>query len=461
MKRENIFHLLMLTFTVCIGIWLIYFISIPSQLVGHAWDDYSYSGLAQFKGIWKTAIDIYHYWNGRFFSNFSLAIYYKYTELEQQQNHMWIFHIFLFLFISYLFLRKYKIDLARHLYLSLILGLGWLISLPSISKGISWNTGSFNYLLPFLLATIVSNLYLTYKNRWSYLALLPLYIFLLSGEVIPILFVIFYLLYAIIENPQFTRKKSMLGLLTSLASLVTILLSPGYAKHATYYHYENIHNFIFSFNSASIKTMRLFTDGSFLFPLLAGIMLLLMIDRRKQRRIEHLIPLFSAITFFLIAFSVYWNQGFPPPPRINNATIAAIFLPLCYYFWGLCSSIKCIPSLKREDYYFAYPIFFLSFIALSTIPTHFYGARLLEVYLSGKDPLLPQYRQYRIDMLTYLKNHSGEDIIYPKFKNPAEDVPLGLHHSQENEDHSWIRSSLVRKYRLKSFQWGNADFRLK
>lgn len=452
-KKEIVVKYLFYGITFVLFLVLLYFINRTCSLIGHAWDDYSYSWMGKTKGAINTALDQYHWWNGRLFPNFSLAFVYRYVKIENQQNYAWIAYLCAFISLPFVILKKSGFAYAEKLTASIILGMAWLLTFPSICKGIAWNTGSFNYLLPFLLAMVACYMLFSMKKWTAFIFLIPLYIFLISAEVVPFLFFVFFA--ALLFHPERTVKfKAALSILVTLLSFVTILSSPGYANHQAAYGYNNTHNLHFSLIQTAFSSIHLLMEPTLLFPIINGLFLALILGKRKMLKREHWIPFISYITFAVITFSVFWNQSLAPPPRISNTVFSALYIPLSYYAWGCFSCFSKIDRLNDFNRALIYPIFFLIFCLLASWPTRFYGQRLLEVFYTGGGKIMPEYYQYRVTMLNFLKDHPNSKITYPKFRLAAPEVPNGLHHSQNGEEEKWIRYSLMRNYQLLELKWG-------
>lgn len=452
-KVDLIFSILFQIITLALVIAFIVMLYQSCRYIGHAWDDYSYSWMGKVKGALGTALDQYKWWNGRLFSNFSLALLYRSVNLEAQINYSWIFFLMTFLTMPALLLKKLKLPIIDLILLAMVLGVAWILVFPSQAGGISWNTGTFNYLLPFLIALASSYGLLTIRNRWYLLTTCTLYLSLLSAEVIPFLF--FTLFISLLFSPSREwRLRALIGIFITLIAFTTIISSPGYDRHQAIYGYTAAHNFFFSSVQTGFNIIHLLMEPTLLFPLCTGLLLVLILGKRKILKREHGIPAMALLTFSLVIFSTYWNQGNQPPPRILNTLFAALFIPLSYYCWGLLSLIRPLDKVQSHDRALLYTIFLLIIALLSTWPTRFYGQRLSELYNTGRSPILKDYWQYRQEMLSFLKDNPNRKITYPKFYRESTAVPYGLHHSQEGEAEAWIRYSLLRNYKLLELKWG-------
>ena len=343
-KKPNLYFAFVALFIAFVPFILIAFYCFPSA------DDFVYAWSTKSIGILESCKRDYWNWNGRYFSN--LLVFMNPMSI----NSLTLYRIIPTLLIlgslgsTYLLIETFclnRINRTLKWSISGMLCLLYLNSMPRISEGIYWYTGSVTYQLAIILLT----LYTANLMRYA----IEKYAFTKKIDFILILVQVFCiagfsetgLLQLIVLQAFFLltyRKKVHLFLLTfTILSGMVMIFSPGNTVRSQYFPEQ--HHLWFSFYMTTAQIVRFGSSWIFNLPMLAcSLWFVSSINQGSLKTLNEINFLIKKPSIFLIGllailfisvFPPYWAMGMLGQHRTVNAAcypfIFAWFLALIFF----------------------------------------------------------------------------------------------------------------------------------
>jgi hypothetical protein len=314
-------------------------------------DDYCIASMIKNNSFWDYQKAIYNEWTGRYFANFTEALYSKNIDLVIATRIIPIFLLSSLLisiatFISVLskgLLSRLKIALY-----SLILFVLYLNIFPSTSEGIYWITGATEYLFAniltlFFLSTVIK---LNITKKFTTKIFLTILAVILSFMTIGLneinLCIIFsIIILAITYRLYFKQKFSYFNLIILLFVLIFCYLdisAPGNYLRAG--EFSGKFGLLSSIRIAAISVIKLFgihfQNPSFLLISVIFIPFAIYISTKFEIfknafRINPFVILVCSLLFiFMLYIPATFSMGINPPMRVHS-TIAFVFMLLWFF----------------------------------------------------------------------------------------------------------------------------------
>lgn len=411
-------------------------------------DDFGYAVKGKTNDLWGASVKEYLSWSGRYSTNFFALlnpIAFNFFIGYKIIPALIILLIALLYFVFIRVLIGKNLPKGKSIQLAILLTMLFLYQMPIISEGIYWYTGAVAYQLANIVALgYLSLLYLFFQkkyllqNKTIHLILLTLVLFVLVGfnEIYMISSLMLSFIILIVNYKEQLNHKNFVVYLI----LVTILfgaleiLAPGNSKRGS--HFANNHNFIFSFTSSILQTIRFFLEWVSSTPLLLLSVLYFYLNRALSKVHKlfsvsfYLSPLISLFLLFFIifmsAFLPYWATGILGQHRTMNVAyfifIILWFINLTVWFNYFKDKIGVVKELS-----FTTNLIVLLLVWSSLIFTKNSFSLFIDI-TSGKA------KQYNSDMIKrYSLLESPSDTIYFKpIHNPPKTLfVLDITHDPE------------------------------
>jgi len=217
--------LLVTLFTVSIIGVTLYYIFTTSPSIRYWVDDFCSSALLYKEGFWGTQISLWNTWTGRYSATF-------FTSLIETIGPTAIKFLPLVL-LWLLIISAKKMLFGSIVFASLFIVLA-LTNSPNIVQSLYWQTGSLNYLIPFVFLNIFMGILISKKEK-LFIPLAFLLMFIAGGFseafALAALTLIFFVIVGIlIINPKDKKKYlkiSIAGFIGVLISIIIMFLAPG------------------------------------------------------------------------------------------------------------------------------------------------------------------------------------------------------------------------------------------
>lgn len=337
--------LVMIPAIVLIAIGL-YFVLVTSVNVRYWADDFCSAALLGKAGFLGTQISLWNTWTGRFSATFFISL----AELAGP----WIVRILPILILVLLLVSLWKFYRINRL-IPVLFILLTLINAPNTIQSFYWQTGSLNYLAPFIFLNIFLGIVIFPSKKIN--IFLPFVLTLIAAgfseafaiaQLVLILFVLLAVKLISFSGTDKRMKIVLSGLAGAIMALGIIYLAPGNLVRAgTVNHLANLKQIIVStLYSTKWYLPRMLSIKTFDFSLLIIFTAILVLAKDVKLKLQHALTLaaLSVVSAIFITMSVlasgFYSIAIIPPERALFVAIYMMLICFVVFSFAVKSLIK-------------------------------------------------------------------------------------------------------------------------
>jgi len=320
----------------------LYFVFATSPNVRYWADDFCTAAQLNRIGLLDTQISIWNSWTGRFSATFAISFF--------ELIGPWVVRILPILLLGLLIFslkRFYKVSrIVPTLFIFLV-----LINAPNIIQSFYWQTGSLNYLAPFVFLNIFLS-FVLFPSKKTKIFLPALFLLAAGGfseafALAQIVLVAF--IYLAVKLTTFPKKEERLriiisGIIGAVVSLVIISLAPGNTARALSVTQPS--DMIFVIKSTVLGTkwylLRMLSIKPFTYSLFLLFTAILVLVKRVSLKTRDSLTLggvsilAAILTITAVIFSGFYSMSVIPPER--TLLIAIYMILVCFAAFSIVVS---------------------------------------------------------------------------------------------------------------------------
>lgn len=352
---------LLLLFTVLFGMLLFL-----SSFVQFTADDFCHSLRVFHYGLFKSQIEFYFAWSGRYFSNFSVYASLALKSLLFARLYSAIMMLFFIYTIFRLFSAILKTEKKLLFFITFSFFTVFVAGMPSLSEGLYWLTGSLTYTLPLLLLPhFLIDFYAIHQGKplrkHMPMILLALFVIIGSNEISMLLVdMVLAANFIWLFYQKRVRKEFVLLLLFAIVFSLVVVVTPGNAIRSALFP-DN-----YAVGRSILHSVGLTGALSFVWLLQPVLWLFVVfyLRLRVSGKVHFVYNRYRFLLLFLVAlllmiggtiFPTFLTTNTPPPGRnLNMAYFFFLFLVIVLsellvkvivrYKWTIPSKIYVIAS---------------------------------------------------------------------------------------------------------------------
>ena len=323
----------------------LYFVFTTSSLVRYWADDFCSAALLNKIGFWSTQINLFDTWTGRFSATFFISFF--------ELIGPWVVRVLPILLLGLLIISLKKFcrvsKLLPVLFISLV-----LINAPNITQSLYWQTGSLDYIAPFIFLNIFLGLTFFPPKRLN-LFLPAILLFVAGGFSEAYALAQLVLLVSISIGVKVTnfsnRTERMKIILSGIVGAVLVLgimyLAPGNAIRATTVTHPGSLWFVIKSTLLGTKwyLLRMLSIKPFiysLFFLFTSVLFLVKHIKLNSRDslLLGILSIFAAVSVTAAVIgSGFYSMSIIPPERALFVAIYMIFICFAFFSFAVVSLI--------------------------------------------------------------------------------------------------------------------------
>ena len=334
----------------------LYFIFTTAPFVRYWVDDFCSASYLHTNGFWGAQVGWWNTWTGRYSATF-------FTDFFETLGP-WVVKILPILLLVGLIVSAVPLFFSNKLFASLFIILA-LINAPNIIQTFYWQTGSLNYLIPFIFLNLFLGR-LVYKKRKKNLITPFLLMFIAGGfsesfAVAALVFLIFVMVMVLVVNPKDKKEKVQViiaGFAGMAISLIVMSLAPGNAARGL--SVTKPDNIMFVVKSTILTTkwylLRFFSIKTFLCSLGILTASTFFLTKKYQLSLKKgiILMLGSILTAILTTAAVigsgFYSMSIIPPERTLFIVTYMILLCFMIFVFSLSMILRRHLSSKVMKY---------------------------------------------------------------------------------------------------------------